>query len=198
MSSEKPARSRKQAKAAKPPKAGKPPPGEQGGGGGQGKGKRGKGKRGKGSPAKRRGAARERSAGGVVVREQEVVVIVPTRRASDGSKVLALPKGHIDPGETSLQAAVREVREETGIVGEPVTELGETRYWYRRDGRTIPKSVSFYLFRYIEGDTADHDDEVEEARWIALEDAQRELSHAAEREMVARAAQYLEDERKDR
>jgi len=198
MSSEKPARSRKQANAAKPPKAGKPPPGEQGGGGGQGKGKRGKGKRGKGSPAKRRGAARERSAGGVVVREQEVVVIVPTRRASDGSKVLALPKGHIDPGETSLQAAVREVREETGIVGEPVTELGETRYWYRRDGRTIPKSVSFYLFRYIEGDTADHDDEVEEARWIALEDAQRELSHAAEREMVARAAQYLEDERKDR
>jgi mutator protein MutT len=197
MSSERPARSRKQAKAAKP-KAGKPPPGQQGEEGEQGKGRRRKGRSGKGSRGKGRNAARERSAGGVVVREQEVVVIVPTRRASDGSKVLALPKGHIDPGETSLQAAVREVREETGIVGEPVTELGETRYWYRRDGRTIPKSVSFYLFRYIEGDTADHDDEVEEARWIALEDAQRELSHAAEREMVARAAQYLEDERKDR
>jgi 8-oxo-dGTP pyrophosphatase MutT (NUDIX family) len=143
-------------------------------------------------------AKRERSAGGVVVRGEEVVVIVPTRRASDGSKVLALPKGHIDPGETSLQAALREVREETGVVGEPVTELGETRYWYRRDGRTIPKSVSFYLLRYLEGDTDDHDDEVEEVRWIALEDAQLELSHAAEREMVARAAQYLEDERKDR
>ncbi|HEY1451370.1 MAG TPA: NUDIX domain-containing protein [Solirubrobacteraceae bacterium] len=146
----------------------------------------------------RKTAARERSAGGVVVRDGQVVVIVPTRRASDGSKVLALPKGHIDPGETALQAAVREVREETGIVGEPVTELGETRYWYRRDGQTIPKSVSFYLFRYVEGDTADHDDEVEEARWIAIEDADSELSHSAEREMVARAAQYLEDQRKDR
>ncbi|HEY2718828.1 MAG TPA: NUDIX domain-containing protein [Solirubrobacteraceae bacterium] len=146
----------------------------------------------------RKTAARERSAGGVVVRDGQVVVIVPTRRASDGSKVLALPKGHIDPGETALQAAVREVREETGIVGEPVTELGETRYWYRRDGQTIPKSVSFYLFRYVEGDTADHDDEVEEARWIAIEDAGSELSHSAEQEMVARAAQYLEDRRKDR
>jgi 8-oxo-dGTP pyrophosphatase MutT (NUDIX family) len=145
-----------------------------------------------------RAPARERSAGGVVVRDGEVVVIVPTRRASDGSRVLALPKGHIDPGENALQAATREVREETGVVGEPVTELGETRYWYRRDGQTIPKSVSFYLFSYVEGDTEDHDDEVEEARWIALQDAQSELSHAAEREMVARAIAYLEAEPKDR
>jgi 8-oxo-dGTP pyrophosphatase MutT (NUDIX family) len=153
------------------------------------------------SRGRRRGGkrpARERSAGGVVVRGEEVVVIVPTRRASDGSRVLALPKGHIDPGENALQAATREVREETGIVGEPITELGETRYWYRREGQTIPKSVCFYLFSYVEGSTDDHDDEVEEARWIALQDAQSELSHTAEREMVARAAQYLEAERKDR
>jgi 8-oxo-dGTP pyrophosphatase MutT (NUDIX family) len=142
--------------------------------------------------------ARERSAGGVVVRDGKIVVIVPTRRASDGSRVLALPKGHIDPGENALQAATREVREETGVVGEPVHELGEARYWYRREGQTIPKSVVFFLFRYVQGDTADHDDEVEEARWIALEDAQDELSHTAEREMVARAAEFLEKERKER
>jgi 8-oxo-dGTP pyrophosphatase MutT (NUDIX family) len=141
---------------------------------------------------------RELSAGGVVVRGEEIVVIVPTRRASDGSRVLALPKGHIDAGENALQAATREVREETGVVGEPVHELGEARYWYRRDGQTIPKSVSFFLFDYVEGDTADHDDEVEEARWIALKDAQSELSHAAEREMVARAAEFLEEQRKAR
>jgi 8-oxo-dGTP pyrophosphatase MutT (NUDIX family) len=141
--------------------------------------------------------ARERSAGGVVVRDGEIVVIVPTRRASDGSRVLALPKGHIDPGESELQAATREVREETGVVAEPLHELGVARYWYRRDGQTIPKSVSFFLFSYIDGDTADHDDEVEEARWITLEDAQSELSHAAEREMVGLAAEYLEQQRKD-
>jgi 8-oxo-dGTP pyrophosphatase MutT (NUDIX family) len=141
---------------------------------------------------------RERSAGGVVVRGEEIVVIVPTRRASDGSRVLALPKGHIDPGENEVQAATREVREETGVVGEPVRELGESRYWYRRDGQTIPKSVLFFLFEYVEGDTDDHDDEVEEARWMPLAEAQSELSHAAEREIVGRAAAYLEEARKDR
>jgi 8-oxo-dGTP pyrophosphatase MutT (NUDIX family) len=142
-----------------------------------------------------RAEAREFSAGGVVVRGEEVVVIVPTRRAADGSRVLALPKGHVDPGETPVQAATREVREETGVVGEPVHELGESRYWYRRDGRTIGKAVVFFLFDYIEGDTADHDDEVEEVRWISLEDAGTALSHAAEREMVELAIAYM---RKDR
>lgn len=167
---------------------------------GSGKGGSRKRRSAKGGTGKTAGKSvpRERSAGGVVVRGGDVVVIVPTRRASDGSKVVALPKGHIDPGETPLQAAVREVREETGIVGKPVTDLGETRYWYRREGRTISKSVSFYLFEYVEGDTADHDDEVEQARWVPLRDASRELSHAAEREMVARALAYLEAGSKDR
>ncbi len=158
------------------------------------------------SSKRRHGAqARELSAGGVVVRgesaleDEQVVVIVPTRRAPDGSRVLALPKGHVDPGETDLEAAEREVREETGLVAEPVHELGEARYWYRRDGRTIAKSVSFYLFRYLEGDTDDHDDEVEEARWIGLTEAQTALTHTGEREMVARAVSYLEqDASKDR
>jgi 8-oxo-dGTP pyrophosphatase MutT (NUDIX family) len=157
------------------------------------------------SKRRRKATPREISAGGVVVRgkqdlkDEKIVVIVPTRRAPDGSRVLALPKGHVDPGETALQAAEREVREETGILAEPVHELGEARYWYRRDGRTISKAVSFYLFRYVEGNTDDHDDEVEEARWIGLREAQTALSHAGEREMVVRALACLEEgESKDR
>jgi 8-oxo-dGTP pyrophosphatase MutT (NUDIX family) len=139
--------------------------------------------------------AREFSAGGVVVRDGQVVVIVPTRRAADGSRVLALPKGHVDPGETPVQAARREVREETGILAEPVRELGQTRYWYRRDGRTIGKEVAFFLFEHSGGDVADHDDEVEDVRWVALEQAERELSHQAEREMVSLARAYLGSDR---
>jgi len=142
---------------------------------------------------RRRAPAREISAGGVVVRGDQVVVIVPTRRASDGSRVLGLPKGHVDPGETPIQAAEREVREETGIVAEAVRELGEARYWYRRNGRTIGKSVSFYLFSHLGGDTADHDDEVEEVRWIGLKEAHTALTHEAEREMVGLALASLEE-----
>jgi 8-oxo-dGTP pyrophosphatase MutT (NUDIX family) len=147
-----------------------------------------------------RGTEREISAGGVVVRgDREVVVIVPTRRAPNGARVLGLPKGHVDPGETPLQAAEREVREETGVVAELVRDLGEVRYWYRREGRTISKAVSFYLFRYVHGDTEDHDDEVEEARWMPLTEAQTALSHAGEREMITRALAALEEARaKDR
>jgi 8-oxo-dGTP pyrophosphatase MutT (NUDIX family) len=138
---------------------------------------------------------REVSAGGVVVHDGQVLVIVPTRRAADGSQVLALPKGHLDKGETTVQAATREVREETGMVVEPVQELGEVRYWYVRDRRRVAKSVHFFLFRLLGGDLADHDDEVLEARWMALAQAQQALSYAGEREMVGRALVICEQDR---
>ena len=140
-------------------------------------------------------AAREVSAGGVVARDGDVLVIVPVKRAADGSRVLGLPKGHPEPGETSLEAATREVREETGVTAEPVQRLGEVRYRYRRDGSEVPKSVTFYLFRYVSGDPADHDHEIEEARWMPLSEAARELTYEGEREMVARALARSEPDR---
>jgi 8-oxo-dGTP pyrophosphatase MutT (NUDIX family) len=142
-------------------------------------------------PSSARGRPRETSAGGVVLRGEpgceQVLAIVPTRRAADGSSVLGLPKGHIDPGETPLQAATREVREETGIVAEPLGELGEVRYFYRRAGRTVPKSVLFFLFRYLSGKTSDHDHEVEDVRWIDLREAHAVLTYDGERDMVGLA-----------
>jgi 8-oxo-dGTP pyrophosphatase MutT (NUDIX family) len=134
---------------------------------------------------------RERSAGGVVVRGHEVLAIVPTRRAADGSAVLGLPKGHIDPGEDALAAAIREVREEAGVEVELEHELGEVRYWYSREGRAVPKAVVFFLFRYLGGDPADHDEEVQEARWIPLAQARTALTYDGEREMIERALAAL-------
>lgn len=129
----------------------------------------------------------EISAGGVVMNEGNVLVIVPTRRAADGSLVLCLPKGHLDEGETNEQAATREVREETGATVELVNELGEVRYWYVRNRRRVAKSVFFFLFRYLSGDLSDHDDEVLEARWMPAAEAQKALSYPGERDMVSRA-----------
>jgi len=135
----------------------------------------------------------EFSAGGVVVNaDREIVVIVPTRRAADGSKVLALPKGHPDGSESPVQAALREVREEAGVEAEVVGSLGEVRYWYQRSGKRIAKVVEFFLLRYVSGDVKDHDHEVEQARWVPAAEAVRTLTYAGERDMVREALTRLE------
>ncbi len=134
----------------------------------------------------------EFSAGGVMIRDgREVAVVVPTRRAADGSQVLTLPKGHPDGDESAADAAAREVREEAGVVGDMVEKLGDVRYWYQRSGRRVLKVVSFFLFEYRSGDVADHDEEIEEARWMPIEEAAGALSYRGEREMVERALSRL-------
>ena len=133
------------------------------------------------------GADSESSAGGVVVRDGRCIVIVPTRRNAVGSKVLALPKGHPDGAESAADAALREVREETGVEATLVEKLGDIRYWYMRSGRRISKVVSFFLLDYVGGELEDHDHEVEHAEWMALEDAARALTYKGERDMAAAA-----------
>ncbi len=126
----------------------------------------------------------ERSAGGVVVKGDEVLVVVPMRRAASGARVLALPKGHLDGDETDEQAAIREVREEGGVDVELIESLGDVRYHYRRRGRLISKRVRFFLFEWRAGSPNDHDHEIEDARWLPMEQAVKQLTYPGEREMV--------------
>ena len=125
----------------------------------------------------------ETSYGGVVVRGGEVMVITPRGRA----RVLGLPKGGRNGDETPEQTAAREVREETGVTVDVRARLGDVRYSYRRGGRRIAKTVHFYLCDFVSGSTDDHDHEVEEARWIPLEEARTVLSYPAERRLIERA-----------
>ena len=133
---------------------------------------------------------REFSAGGLALRRFRGREFVAAVRVKDG-RVLALPKGHIDPGESAADAATRELREEAGIDGRLVEKLGDVKYWYSRDGERVMKVVSFFLFRYRSGSVRDHDFEVDSAEWVPLEDAPRLLSYRGEREMAEAALSAL-------
>jgi len=129
-----------------------------------------------------------------VVRGDEVIVIVPARGGGHGERVLGLPKGHLDGDETPRQAALREVREETGVETEPIGELGEIEYQYDRRNVTIDKRVVFYLLKYRSGELH-HDHEIEDVCWMPLDEAVRALTYKGEREMVARALSRLRSDR---
>jgi 8-oxo-dGTP pyrophosphatase MutT (NUDIX family) len=127
----------------------------------------------------------------VVVRDDEVVVIVPVKRDAAGHAVLGLPKGHLDGDESAEEAATREVREEAGVIAALIEPLGEVEYTYERKGRQVGKRVAFFLFEYRSGDVADHDHEIEEARWMPLREAVTALTYNGERGIIERAMSRL-------
>jgi 8-oxo-dGTP pyrophosphatase MutT (NUDIX family) len=131
----------------------------------------------------------EFSAGGLVIRKLRGRPHVAVVRVRD--RVLALPKGHPEQGESAQHAALREVREETGLEATPVEKLGDIRYWYARDGDRVLKIVRFFLLRYRSGRLEDHDHEVEEALWIPLEEAPARLAYRGEKDMAETALSRL-------
>jgi len=117
------------------------------------------------------------------------------RPAGKPEGLWVLPKGQIDQGESSEQAALREVAEETGVRGSSLGKLGDTRYWFNWDGERIFKVVTFFLVQYESGRLGDVPEafrhEVAEARWIPLEQAPELLAYRGEKEMAERALARL-------
>ena len=136
---------------------------------------------------------REFSAGGLVVRRMRGRPYIAAVRVKGGT-VLALPKGHIEPGETGAETAVREVREETGLDGRLVEKLDDIRYWYTRDGARVLKVVSFFLLAYRSGSLRDYQrEEVDGAEWIPLEEAPERLAYRGEQQMARAALSKVAD-----
>jgi 8-oxo-dGTP pyrophosphatase MutT (NUDIX family) len=136
---------------------------------------------------------REISAGGVVYRRGDdgIEIVLASRRTRRGQLAWGLAKGGIEDEESMEDAAVREVREETGLLAEIEASLGETRYFYVWENVRIRKTVHFFLMRHTGGDIDDRDDEMEEIRWFPLERALKRAAYRGERDVLVRAAELL-------
>jgi 8-oxo-dGTP diphosphatase len=134
------------------------------------------------------------SAGGVIFRKTANKVEIALVSVNEG-KAWCLPKGVVDKGETPEMTAVREVREETGLTGRILEKLGDINYWYYIKGENAKcrKTVSFYLMEYVQGDTTDHDAEVDSAEWLSIDKAFETVSYRGDKSIVEKAYARLRE-----
>ena len=126
------------------------------------------------------------SAGGVVYRsEPEGVLWLIVKQSGDGK--WHLPKGWIEPGESSMEAAKREVQEEGGVEAEILGKVGSEKYFFVQDKEKILKTVVFYLMEYIQECPSESSIEIEETAWLAYEEARRKLAFENEKELLDKA-----------
>jgi 8-oxo-dGTP pyrophosphatase MutT (NUDIX family) len=134
---------------------------------------------------------RATSAGGLVVDERPdgPWVVLIAHRSAGGDLQWTLPKGGLEDGEDLEAAALREVREETGLEAEVVRKLGVIDYWFvwRPDQVRYHKYVHYFLMTHRGGDMTARDDEAEDVVWLPLDEALARLSHPNERDLVVRA-----------
>ncbi len=133
---------------------------------------------------------REFSAGGVVFRREPEGVLWLVIRPK-GSNKWRLPKGWIEKGESSLEAAKREVREEGGVETEVLGKIGSEKYFFIENNQKIFKTVVFYLMKYIQEAQEGYSWETEEIDWLPFQEAKEKLFFEKEKEILEKAREKL-------
>jgi len=134
------------------------------------------------------------SAGGVAYRAHDGQIDVALISVGADNR-WQLPKGIVDKGESTEDAALREVREETGIDAIMIDRIDKVEYWYfsKEEGDPVRyhKFVYFYLLHYRSGDVRDHDLEVNEARWFRIDEAIQKLAFKSEKKIMEKARDLI-------
>ncbi|OGL43155.1 MAG: hypothetical protein A2W05_00190 [Candidatus Schekmanbacteria bacterium RBG_16_38_10] len=139
----------------------------------------------------------EISSGGVIFKKSNnsfEIALISKRKG----KIWCLPKGHVEEGEHLTETAVREVKEETGLTGEVLDKIDDIVYWYSnkdKEGNLIKifKRVYFFLLKYVDGETQNHDFEVEDVQWFSIEKVYEILSYNTEMDIVKKAEKILKE-----
>jgi 8-oxo-dGTP pyrophosphatase MutT (NUDIX family) len=125
----------------------------------------------------------ERSAGGLV-HDREHGKFYGLIIGRSTPRIWSLPKGHIEQNESIEDAATREVLEETGIAGTIIVKLSDIRYWFYANKSKHSKIVHFFLMRYVGGSPLPQPGEVDEVRWVPLDELADLLTHVNERRLI--------------
>ena len=104
----------------------------------------------------------------------------------------SLPKGHIETGETPEEAAIREVKEETGIESQIDKSLGVIDFWFMAGGKRIHKTVHHFLFKETGGKIAPQVSEVDDVRWFPLDQIVEKLAYPDEKKLIARSKELIQ------
>jgi 8-oxo-dGTP pyrophosphatase MutT (NUDIX family) len=137
----------------------------------------------------------EISAGGLVIDSSGtkglLIGRIDVKDQSRERLLWSLPKGHIEEGESPEDAAIREVKEETGIESEIYKSLGVIDFWFMAGGKRIHKTVHHFLFKETGGQIAPQVSEVDDVRWFPLEEIVSRLAYPDERKLIARSKEHL-------
>jgi 8-oxo-dGTP pyrophosphatase MutT (NUDIX family) len=142
-------------------------------------------------PESRRKTRNEHSSGGAVISFRDgrpFVAMIATRNRTRWG----LPKGAVAKGETSEQAALREVQEETGILADIVTSLDSIEYFFRAGDTLVRKTVDFYLMQYVGGKLTPQLTEVDDVEWVELSEAILRASFESEKKLLSAALEQVE------